>query len=85
MLALRAKKPARPNTDYVAQLYTFYGTMVSASFISLWFKTRFDHKGSFRKPNLVTSGQVLARKCNPVRQIQVEVQYTVRSLTILFP
>jgi hypothetical protein len=27
----------------------------------------------------------LARKCNPVRQIQVEVQYTVRSLTILFP
>jgi hypothetical protein len=47
LLALRAKKPARANTDYVAKLYTFYGTMVSASFISLWFNTRFDHKGSF--------------------------------------
>jgi hypothetical protein len=53
LLALRAKKPARANTDYVAKLYTFYGTMVSASFISLWFNTRFDHKGSFRKQNLV--------------------------------
>jgi hypothetical protein len=33
MLALCAEKPARPNTDYVAQLYTFYGTMVLAAFI----------------------------------------------------
>jgi hypothetical protein len=53
MLALHAEKPARPNTDYMAQLYTFYGTMVSAAFISVWFQTRFNHKGSFRKPNLV--------------------------------
>jgi hypothetical protein len=27
--------------------------MVLASFILLWFKTRFDHKGSFQKLNLV--------------------------------
>jgi hypothetical protein len=53
LLALHAEKPARANTDYVAQLYTFYGTMVLVSFVSLWFNTRFDHKGSFRKPNLV--------------------------------
>jgi hypothetical protein len=52
-LALCSEKPARSNTDYVSQLYTFYGTVVLASFISLWFKTRFDHQGSFRKPNLV--------------------------------
>jgi hypothetical protein len=50
MLALCAEKPARPNTDYVAQLYTFYGTMVLAAFILVWFQTRFNHKGSFQKP-----------------------------------
>jgi hypothetical protein len=47
LLALHAEKPARANTDYVAQLFTFYGTMVLVSFVSLWFNTRFDHKGSF--------------------------------------
>jgi hypothetical protein len=48
LLALCAKKPARANTYYVAQKYdTFYGTLVLVSFISLWFKTRFDHKDSF--------------------------------------
>jgi hypothetical protein len=53
MLALRAEKPARPNTDYIKQVYTFYGTTISESFISEWFKTRFHYNGSFRKPNLV--------------------------------
>jgi hypothetical protein len=38
LLALRAEKPARSNTDYVAHIFTYYGTLVSASFISLWFK-----------------------------------------------
>jgi hypothetical protein len=48
LLALCAEKPARANTDDVAQLdYTFYGTLVLASFISSWFKTKFDHNGSF--------------------------------------
>ncbi len=72
MLALRAKKPARPNTDYVAQLYTFYGTMVSASFISLWFKTRFDHKGSFRKPNLVPLDKF--RQENVIRFVEFKLK-----------
>ncbi len=53
LLALRAEDPARPNRDYITQLALYYGTSVSLSFISLWFKTRFDYKGSFRKPNLV--------------------------------
>jgi DNA-binding Lrp family transcriptional regulator len=53
LLALRSEKPARPNREYVAHLATYYGTVVSTSFISEWFKTRFNHKGSFRKPNLV--------------------------------
>ncbi len=72
MLALRAEKPARPNTDYVAQLYTFYGTMVSASFISLWFKTRFDHKGSFRKPNLVPLDKF--RQENVIRFVEFKLK-----------
>ncbi len=53
MLALRAEKPARASSDYVAQLYAFYGTLVSTSFVSQFFKTRFRFNGSFRKPNLV--------------------------------
>jgi hypothetical protein len=53
LLAIRAEKPVRPNRDYIANLATYYGTSVSSTFISEWFKTRFDHKGSFRKPNLV--------------------------------
>jgi hypothetical protein len=53
MLALHAEKPARANTDYVTQLYTFYGALVSTKFILEWFKTRFHFNGSFRKPNLV--------------------------------
>jgi hypothetical protein len=47
LLALPAEKPDRANTDYVVQLYTFYGTLVLVSFILLWFKTRFGHNGSF--------------------------------------
>jgi hypothetical protein len=53
MFALCAEKPARPNTDYVRQLYNFYGTFVLESFILVWFQTKYDHKGSFQKPNLV--------------------------------
>jgi hypothetical protein len=53
LLALHAGKPARPNRDYIANLATYYGTIVSSTFITKWFKTRFDHKGSFCKPNLV--------------------------------
>jgi hypothetical protein len=52
LVALCAEKPTRANTDYVAQLYTFYGTLVLTTFILAWFKTRFDHKGSFQKLNL---------------------------------
>jgi hypothetical protein len=47
LLAHGAEKPSRPNSDYVAQLYTFYGTLVSKTFISEWFKTRFHFNGSF--------------------------------------
>jgi hypothetical protein len=47
MLALHTEKPARANTNYVAQLYTLYGTLVLTTFVSEWFKTRFHHDGSF--------------------------------------
>jgi hypothetical protein len=53
LLALRSESPGRPNHDYCTQLALYYGTSVSTTFISQWFKTRFDHKGSFRKPDLV--------------------------------
>jgi hypothetical protein len=67
MLALRAEKPARPNTDSVAQLYTFYGTMVPAAFILVWFQTRFDHKGRvLLKAKSCASWQVLTGKCYTV-------------------
>jgi hypothetical protein len=72
LLALRAEKPARANSDYVAQLFTFYGTMVSVSFISRWFDTRFDHKGSFRKPNLVPLDKF--RQENVIRYVEFKLK-----------
>ena len=73
LLALcSSEKPARPNTDYVAQLFTFYGTLILASFISVWFKTRFDFKGSFRKPNLVPLDKF--RPENVVRYIEFKLK-----------
>jgi hypothetical protein len=48
LLALRLEKPALPNHAYVAHLATYYGTVVSTTFI-----TGFNHKGSFRMPNCV--------------------------------
>jgi hypothetical protein len=72
LLALRAEKPARPNTDYVAQLYTWYGTLVSTSFISLWFKTRLPFAGSFRKPNLVPLDKF--RQENVIRYIDYKLK-----------
>jgi hypothetical protein len=53
LLALRPEKPARPNCEYVAHLATYYGTVVSTTFIPEWFKMWFNHKGSFCKQNLV--------------------------------
>mgnify|MGYP002176993848 FL=1 len=47
MLALRAEKPARASIDHVAQLYTFYGSLVLTTFISQFFKTRFHFNGLF--------------------------------------
>jgi cystathionine beta-lyase/cystathionine gamma-synthase len=44
LLALHLEKPAHPNHEYVAHLATYYGTVVSTTFTSEWFKTQFDHK-----------------------------------------
>jgi hypothetical protein len=54
LLALRLEKLTCPNCDYVAHLATYYSTVVSTTFILEWFKMRFNHKGSFCKPNLVS-------------------------------
>jgi transposase len=72
LLALRAEKPARPNRDYIANLATYYGTIVSSTFISEWFKTRFDHKGSFRKPNLVPLDKF--RRENVIRFVEYKLK-----------
>jgi hypothetical protein len=53
MVALRSEKSGHPNHDYCIQLALYYGTSVLTSFIPDWFKTRFNHKGSFHKLNLV--------------------------------
>jgi hypothetical protein len=53
LLALRAESPKRPNIDYIKELYETYGRVVSSSFISRWFKKRFEFRGDFKKPNLV--------------------------------
>jgi hypothetical protein len=72
LLALRAEKPGRPNRDYIANLATYYGTIVSSTFISEWFKTRFDHKGSFRKPNLVPVDKF--RRENVIRFVEYKLK-----------
>jgi hypothetical protein len=72
LLALRSESPGRPNHDYVTQLALYYGTSVSTSFISLWFKTRFDHKGSFRKPNLVPLDKF--RQENVIRYVEYKLK-----------
>jgi transposase len=72
LLALRSEKPARPNREYVAHLATYYGTVVSTTFISEWFQTRFDHKGSFRKPNLVPLDKF--RQENVIRFIEYKLK-----------
>jgi hypothetical protein len=53
LLSLRADNPARPLNSYVNELYHSRGVRISESTISRWFLTRFDYRGSFRKPNLV--------------------------------
>jgi hypothetical protein len=53
LLSLRIECPSRPNTDYVAKLKDYYGRDISASTISVWFKHRYEHAGTFKVPNLV--------------------------------
>ena len=72
LLALRAEKPARSNREYIVHLYTYYVTVVSSTFITEWFKTRFDHKGSFRKPNIVPLDKFRAE--NVIRFIEYKLK-----------
>jgi transposase len=72
LLALRAEKPARLNREYVAHLATYYGTVVSTTFISEWFRNRFDNKGSFKKPNLVPLDKF--RQENVIRFIEYKLK-----------
>jgi hypothetical protein len=53
LLALRTEIPNRPNLSYIQELDGRHGAKVSSAFITQWFKKRFDHPGTFRKPNLV--------------------------------
>jgi hypothetical protein len=72
LLALRAENPGRPNREYVAQLYITYGTIVSTSFISVWFEKRLTYRGSFRKPNLVPIDKF--RRENVIRFIEYKLK-----------
>jgi hypothetical protein len=53
LLSLRAEDSSRPLLDYVTRLEAEYATRVSVSFLDKWFKTRFEFRGSLRKPNLI--------------------------------
>ena len=53
LLALRTEKPNRSNLDYIRELHRRNGTLVTSSFVTRWFKKRFNYPGSFRKPNIV--------------------------------
>jgi transposase len=75
LLALRSENPARPNQDYCTQLALYYGTSISPSFISDWFKTRFDHKGGFRKPNLVPLDKF--RQENVIRFVEYKLKCAI--------
>ena len=66
LLALRIECPSRPNTDYVAKLKDYYGKVVSASLISIWFRERFDYAGTFKKPNLVPIDKWMFRNAQRV-------------------
>ena len=52
LLWLRFEDPHRSNQSYVNSLYASFGKQVSTTFISEWFKCRFDHKGNFKVPSL---------------------------------
>jgi hypothetical protein len=53
LLSLQAENPAWPLRSYVLELSNQQGKLVSESTISLWFLKAFDHRRSFRKPNLI--------------------------------
>jgi transposase len=72
LLALRSEKPGRPNHEYCTELAKYYGTSISTSFISDWFSTRFDYKGSFRKPNLVPLDKF--RQENVIRYVEYKLK-----------
>ena len=53
LLALRAEDPTRTNLEYIQLLQSTYGRLVSSTFISTWFKKRFQFPGDFKKPSVV--------------------------------
>ena len=55
LLALRAEDPTRTNLEYIHLLAATYGRTVSSSFISNWFRKRFQFVGSFKAPNIICS------------------------------
>jgi hypothetical protein len=72
LLGLRADAPNRPNLDYVSSLHQRFGKMVSSSFLTKWFKFRFEFPGSFKKPNLVPLDKF--RVQNVARYVQFREQ-----------
>ncbi len=84
MLALCAKKPETKHRLRGTAVYLLWYHGFSFFHLAL-VQNKVRPQRFFTKAESCASRQVSARKCNPVRQIQVEVQTTVRSLTILFP
>ena len=53
LFALCAEDPLRTNIKYSHLLAERYSRVVSSSFISKWFKNRFEYPADFKKPNVV--------------------------------
>ena len=53
LLDFRKKYPTAPNTEYCRQLFRNFGTKVSKSFISYYWKKRYAYPATFKKANLV--------------------------------
>jgi hypothetical protein len=53
LLSLRAADASRPLHDYINNLEESYGTRITAAYLSKWFKTRWQFRGTLRKANLI--------------------------------
>jgi hypothetical protein len=53
LLSLCVGIPNRPNLDYCRELLAYNGTVISSSFVSVYFAKAWTLSGKYRKPDLI--------------------------------